>query len=70
MDYLDVVQTVSKAYWEALLENDQSARLVARETAETMGFPPEAADTLVNEFAKEPLANWLSQGLVQGSVAS
>lgn len=62
MDYLDVVQTVSKAYWEALLENDQSARQVARDTAENMGFPPTAADTLVDEFSRQPLVDWLTQG--------
>lgn len=62
MDYLDVVQTVSKAYWEALLQNDQNARQAARETAENMGFPPTAADTLVEEFSRQPLVNWLTQG--------
>ncbi|HEX2859966.1 MAG TPA: hypothetical protein VHP58_07225 [Alphaproteobacteria bacterium] len=62
MDYLDVVQTVSKAYWEALLENDHSARQVARDTAENMGFPPTAADTLVDEFSRQPLVDWLTQG--------
>jgi hypothetical protein len=64
MDYLDVVQTVSKAYWEALLQNDHNARQVARETVQNMGLPESAADTLVTEFVKEPLVSWLSQGSV------
>jgi hypothetical protein len=29
-----------------------------------MGLPESAADTLVTEFVKEPLVNWLSQGSV------
>jgi hypothetical protein len=62
MDYLDVVQTVSKAYWGALLENDRSAREVARQTAENLGFPPSAADTVVEEFSRQPLTDWLTQG--------
>ena len=64
MDYLDVVQTVSKAYWEALLENDQNARHAARESIKGMGFSGDAADTLVDEFSRQPLENWLTQGSV------
>lgn len=61
MDYTDIVRSINQAYWQTLLENDASARQNAASMAEQMGFQPEAADTMIDEFSRQPLQEWLAQ---------
>jgi len=60
-DYDDAVRSITQAYWHTLLENDTAARARAAAQAEHMGFAPEAAETMVNQFSREPLKEWLAQ---------
>lgn len=61
MEYVDVVRTVNQAYWQSLLENDAAARQMAAELAERFGFQPHAANTMIEEFSRQPLQEWLAQ---------
>lgn len=61
MDYADIVRSINQAYWRSLLENDTQARASAASIAEQMGFAPEAADTMIEEFSRQPLSEWLAQ---------
>lgn len=61
MDYADVVRSINQAYWQALLENDEQAQQAASEVAEQMGFMPEAAKTMIEQFSRQPLSEWLAQ---------
>lgn len=60
IDYADVVRSITQAYWQALLENDLTARRQASELAERYGFNPDAADTMIDEFSRQPLQEWLA----------
>jgi hypothetical protein len=61
MEYVDIVRTVNQAYWQSLLENDAAARQFAADLAERFGFQPQAADTMIEEFSRQPLQEWLAQ---------
>lgn len=61
MDYTDVVRSISQAYWKVLLENDAEARASAERVAEQLGFQPNAADTMIEQFSRQPLEEWLAQ---------
>lgn len=60
IDYNDVVRSITQAYWQALLENDYTARQQASELAERYGFNSSAADTMIDEFSRQPLQEWLA----------
>ena len=64
MEYMDVMQVLSRTYFEALLANDQHAVQATRNAAVEMGLPPEAGETIAQENGKLPLSQWLSQGSV------
>lgn len=59
-DYNDAVRSITQAYWQSLLENDLAARQQASQLAERYGFNAQAADTMINEFSRQPLAEWLA----------
>lgn len=61
MDYTDVVRSINQAYWEVLLSNDAEARASAARVAEQLGFQPRAAETMIEEFSRQPLSEWLAQ---------
>lgn len=61
MDYADVVRSINQAYWQSLLQNDEQAQAIASQVAEQMGFMPEAAKTMIEEFSRQPLNEWLAQ---------
>lgn len=61
MEYEDVVRSVTQAYWQTLLENDEYARLHAAALAQRYGFQPAAAYTMIEEFSRQPLQEWLAR---------
>ena len=61
MEYEDVVRSINQAYWQSLLENDAQAREQASALAQRYGFQPQAADTMIEEFSRLPLQEWLAQ---------
>lgn len=60
IEYEDVVRSITQAYWQALLEHDAAARAQAAEQAALLGFRPEAAETMINQFSRGPLEEWLA----------
>lgn len=61
MEYTDVVRSINQAYWQMLLENDADARAFAGRVAEQLGFQASAAETMIEQFSRRPLAEWLAQ---------
>jgi len=61
MEYEDVVRSINQAYWQSLLENDGPARELAAALAQRYGFQPTAANTMIEEFSRAPLQEWLAQ---------
>jgi hypothetical protein len=61
MEYEDVVRSITQTYWQSLLENDAIAREQAAELAQRYGFQPHAANTMIEEFSRLPLQEWLAQ---------
>lgn len=61
MEYEDVVRSINQAYWHSLLENDAAAREQAAALAQRYGFQPHAANTMIEEFSRLPLQEWLAQ---------
>jgi len=61
MEYEDVVRSINQAYWQSLLENDGIAREQAAAMAQRFGFQADAADTMIKEFSKQPLQEWLAR---------
>ena len=61
MEYEDVVRSINQAYWQSLLENDGPAREQAAALAQHYGFQPHAANTMIEEFSRLPLQEWLAQ---------
>lgn len=60
IEYEDMVRTINQAYWQSLLENDGMAREQAAALAQRYGFQPQAADTMIDEFSRQPLQEWLA----------
>lgn len=61
MEYNDVVRDVNQTYWQTLLENDAFARKLAEELVQRYGFQPQAAESMIEEFSRQPLQDWLAQ---------
>ena len=61
MEYEDVVRNITQTYWQTLLENDGMAREQASALAQRYGFMPTAANTMIEEFSRLPLQEWLAQ---------
>lgn len=61
MEYEDAVRSINQAYWQSLLENDGAAREHAAALAQRYGFHANAANTMIEEFSRQPLQEWLAQ---------
>jgi hypothetical protein len=60
-DYLDAVRNINQAYWQHLLTHDAEALAKAAKIAADLGFQPEAVATMINEFSRQPLQEWLTR---------
>ena len=60
MEYEDMVRSITQAYWSALLEQDGPAREQAAALMQRYGLAPGAADTIIEEFSRKPLQEWLA----------
>ena len=60
MEYEDMVRSITQAYWTALLEQDGPAREQAMALVQRYGFMPDAANTIIDEFSRKPLQEWLA----------
>lgn len=56
MDYVDVMDAVSAAYWQALMDNDKDARDAARRAAEWLGVDRTLADIITDELKRRQMA--------------
>jgi hypothetical protein len=60
MNYDDMVRSITQAYWQKLLAEDGPAREQAAALMQRYGFEADAADTIIEEFSRKPLQDWLA----------